>query len=165
MNAATGATGATGPAGTVGAQGPRGIPGETIENVFASFLDFSDFWESQIELPLVPSVPDPTGTITNTTLTRLTLDPGYYLISYSVSCIFRTPSYMQVTPTYNSAAHLETGVYFATSANGSSASGSSHFILFVPDPSPTEFYLTFNSPTTATDGAITLAILKLNRLP
>ena len=161
----TGPTGPTGPAGAVGQQGPRGIPGETIENVFASFLDFSDVWEPQSELPLVPSVPDPSGAITNSSLTRLTLEPGYYLIAYSVSALFRTASYMQVTPSYNGAAHLETGVYFAVNADGASASGSSHFILYVPDPDPTEFFLTYSSPTNAIDGNVSLTVLKLNRLP
>ncbi len=165
---ATGPQGPTGPAGEAGAvgqQGPRGIPGETIENVFASFLDFSDVWEPQSELPLVPSVPDPSGAITNSSLTRLTLEPGYYLIAYSVSALFRTASYMQVTPSYNGAAHLETGVYFAVNADGASASGSSHFILYVPDPDPTEFFLTYSSPTNAIDGNVSLTVLKLNRLP
>ena len=39
---------------------------------------------------------------------------------------------MQVTPSYNGTAHLETGVYFATNADGSSACGSSHFIIRAP---------------------------------
>lgn len=110
---------------------------------------------------MIPSVSDSTGTITNSSLTRLTIEPGYYLVSYSVSGIFSTPSYMQITPFYNGTAHLDTGIYFATNTNGSSACGSAHFILVVP--SQTTFFLTYSSPQTATDGELTITFLKLNR--
>ena len=68
---------------------------------------------------------------------------------------------MQVTPFYNGKAHLETGVYFATTANGSSACGSAHFILATTDP--TTFSLTYSGPTDAREGTVTLTFLKLNR--
>ena len=111
-------------------------------------------------ISIFPSVGDPTGQIVASDETHIQLDPGTYLVSYGVSVIFRTPSYMQVTPFYNGVAHLETGIYFATSANGSSASGSAHFILVAAQQ--TLFSLTFNSSSTATDGAVTLSFLKLN---
>ena len=68
---------------------------------------------------------------------------------------------MRVTPFYNGKAHLETGVYFATTANGSSACGSAHFILAATDP--TTFSLTYSGPTDAREGTVTLTFLKLNR--
>ena len=68
---------------------------------------------------------------------------------------------MQVTPFYNGKAHLETGVYFATTANGSSACGSAHFILAATDP--TTFSLTYSGPTDAREGTVTLTFFKLNR--
>lgn len=104
---------------------------------------------------------DPTGTISLADWPRITLQPGYYLVSYSVAAIYRTASYMQITPYYNGTPHLETGVYFATSTNGSSACGSAHLILYAPSETTLSFF--YSSPNQATDGTINLTILKLNR--
>ena len=68
---------------------------------------------------------------------------------------------MQVTPSYNGTTHLETGIYFATSANGSTACGSAHFILRAP--SDTQLSLTYSGSGTAVDGEINMTILKLRR--
>ena len=89
------------------------------------------------------------------------MDAGYYLISYKVSAIFRTPNYMQITPSYNGTSHLETGIYFATSTNGSSACGSAFLILQAP--APTTFSLTYTGSGDAIDGEVNLTILKLRR--
>ena len=64
------------------------------------------------QITLYPSVADPTGNIAESSLTQVTLAAGYYLVSYTVSAILRMPNYIQVTPYYNGAAHLENGVYF-----------------------------------------------------
>ena len=61
-------------------------------------------------------------------------------MSYSVLAIFEDPSYMQVMPFYNGRAHIKTGVYFATTADGSLAYGPAHFILAAT--APTTFTLT-----------------------
>ena len=66
-----------------------------------------------------------------------------------------------VTPFYNGRAHLETGVYFATTADGSSACGSAHFILVAT--APTTFTLTYSGPLDAREGTVTLTFLKLRR--
>ena len=110
-------------------------------------------------ITLFPSVADSTGNITDQDITHVNLAAGYYLVSYSVSAIFPAPSYMQITPFYNGTTHLETGVYFATNADGSSACGSAHFILVAP--SPTVFSLTYSGPLDARDGTATLTFLKL----
>lgn len=68
---------------------------------------------------------------------------------------------MQITPIYNGASHLETGIYFATSSNGSSASGAAFLILRAP--AATEFSLSYSGSSDATDGEINLTILKLRR--
>ena len=68
---------------------------------------------------------------------------------------------MQITPSYNGRSHLETGIYFATNANGSSACGSAFLILNAP--SQTEFSLTYNGSSDAREGEINLTILKLRR--
>ena len=94
-------------------------------------------------------------------MTKIGLAPGYYLISYKVSCLFRQASYMQVTPFYNGTSHLETGIYFATRTEGSSACGSAYLILRAP--TATQFSLTFTSSSSATDGEINVTVLKLNR--
>lgn len=87
--------------------------------------------------------------------------PGYYLIGYEVSVLFNSANYMQVTPSYNGTSHLETGIYFATSAPGSSACGSVFFILRAP--ATTNFSLTYSGSATGRDGSITMTILKLRR--
>lgn len=107
-------------------------------------------------------VSDPTGNIVlASNLQSISLAAGYYLISYKVSGLFRTANYMQITPVYNGSAHLETGIYFATSTNGSSACGSAFIILRAP--SPTVFSLNYSGSATATDGEINITILKLRR--
>ena len=161
----TGATGPTGPAGAAGEVGPTGATGPAgvaPPDAFASFIDYEDLFTSGDRITLFPSVPDPTGNITESTLTQVSLTAGYYLVTYSVSAILRDPNYIQVTPFYNGAAHLETGVYFATTANGSSAVGASSFILYAPEA--TAFSLTYNGPEDAREGTVTLTFLKL-RVP
>ena len=169
---ATGATGPAGPAGEAGVTGARGISGATgptgpagtpPDDVFASFMNFSAIFTNGILIPMFPVVTDPTGAITETDTTHIRLAAGYYLISYSVSALFQVASYMQITPFYNGAPHLDFGIYFATSANGVSATGSAHFILYAP--TETTFTLTFSSPSNVrdTDGTLNLTILKLRR--
>ena len=110
---------------------------------------------------MFPATIDTTGNIVLADLEHIRLASGYYLIAYEVSLIFSSPNYMQVTPYYNGASHLETGIYFATSADGSSACGSAFFILRAP--SATEFTLTFSGSATGREGSITMTILKLRR--
>ena len=168
IGGATGPTGPTGPQGPAGATGPQGIEGATgpagpagalPSDVFASFIDYEDRFLNGNLITLFPSVADSTGNITEQDITHVNLAAGYYLVSYSVSAIFPAPSYMQITPFYNGTTHLETGVYFATNADGSSACGSAHFILVAP--SPTVFSLTYSGPLDARDGTATLTFLKL----
>ena len=168
---ATGPTGSQGPAGATGPQGiggatgptgptgPQGPAGALPSDVFASFIDYEDRFLNGNLITLFPSVADSTGNITEQDITHVNLTAGYYLVSYSVSAIFPAPSYMQITPFYNGTTHLETGVYFATNADGSSACGSAHFILVAP--SPTVFSLTYSGPLDARDGTATLTFLKL----
>ena len=101
-------------------------------------------------ITMFPDVTDPTGNIVQTDFSRITLQPGYYLVGYSISAIYRTASYMQVTPSYNGTSHMETSVYFATSVNGTSAGGSANFIIYAP--SETTLSLFYSSPVQATDG-------------
>ena len=112
-------------------------------------------------LTLFPDVTDPTGTITQSEAQNIVLQPGYYLISYKVSALFQAPNYMQVTPSYNGRPHLETGIYFATNAPGSSVCGSAFLILRAPVQ--TVFTLTYSGSDTAREGEINLTILKLRR--
>lgn len=112
-------------------------------------------------MSVFPDVIDITGNIVATDLQRISLKPGYYLVNYKVSAIFDKPNYMQVTPSYNGTSHLEKGIYFATSADGSSAAGSATFIIRVP--TPTVFSLTYTGSSNAKDGEINLTMLKLRR--
>ena len=159
-----GIQGPTGPAGQAGIQGPTGPTGPAgaaPDDVFASFIGSSELFTNGSQLLLFPAVTDPTGTIGESDLMHIQLAAGSYLVSYSVSAIFSDPAYMQVTPFYNGTSHLETGVYFATIAEGSSACGSAHFILEAP--AATTFSLTYSGPLDAREGTVTLTFLKLRR--
>lgn len=153
----TGATGATGPAGP---QGATGATGESGTNSFASFVAFQIPLVQGELIPFFTAVEDPQGNIVENGNTIITLQSGYYLVSYKVSAIFTSANYMQVTPSFNSAAHLEYGIYFATSTNGSSATGSAHFIINAP--AETQFTLTYSGSADARAGEVNITFLKLN---
>lgn len=141
--------------------GPTGPQGTIPDDVFASFLDLQGRYTNGMVLPLFPSIIDDTGNIVSSNDERIILAPGYYLISYQVSATFSEPNYMQITPFYNGMAHLEYDIYFATSADGSSACGSAYLILRASQQ--TEFFLTFSSSGTALNGQLTLTVLKLRK--
>ena len=121
---------------------------------------FSAYFDNKSPV-LFPDITDATGNIASADLTHIRLEPGYYLISYEVSVVFNSANYMQVTPSYNGAPHLETSIYFATRTDGSSACGSSFLILYAP--SSTEFSLTYSGSAEGRDGQVTLTIFKLRR--
>ncbi len=169
----TGPTGAQGPTGSTGPQGLQGVPGPqgptgptgaqgaVPDDSFASFANYQMQLTPNSLIVLFPDITDSTGNIAAVDSTHIRLEPGYYLISYEVSVLFNSANYMQVTPSYNGAPHLETGIYFATRTNGSSACGSSFLILYAP--SSTEFSLTYSGSAEGRDGQVTLTILKLRR--
>ena len=138
-------------------QGPAG-PGT---DAFASFYSDVRTLPNGSAIPLYPLLADPTGAITQPGSQTIALQPGDYLVSYKVSATLNQPGYMQVTPSYGGAPHLEYGVYFATTATGSSAVGSAHFIL--PAPSATTFSLTYSGSVPAQNGEINLTFLRLRR--
>ncbi len=164
----TGNTGATGAAGNDGATGPTGATGATGADGTIPDQSFASYFAFQLRLipgnliTLFPDVTDTTGNIVEQNdLQRITLQPGYYLVSYKVSAIFQNPNYMQVTPSYNSTPHIENGIYFATTANGSSACGSAFFIIDAPEE--TQFTLNYSGSASANDGEVNLTFLKLFR--
>ena len=150
-----GPTGVTGPTGLTGPTGP--VP----DDIFASFANFQYPLTSGTLISVFPEVIDTTGNIVLRDLEHIKLEPGYYLISYRVSALFRESNYMQITPFYNGTSHLENGIYFATSAAGASATGAAFFILNAP--AATELSLSFTGSANATDGEINMTILKLRR--
>lgn len=158
---AQGLRGATGPTGAQGLRGATGPEGSIPDDVFASFSNFGIQLVNAELIPLDPEVTDPTGQISYNGPANVILEPGYYLISYGVSAIVDTASYIQVTPYYNGSAHLDKGIYFMTSTNRSSATGSTYFILYVP--SQTNLNFTFNSDSRVIEGEISLTIVKLRR--
>lgn len=147
--------------GAVGATGPTGPTGPTPDQTFASFADFADPFDNATLIPMHVVVADATGQIVSLDTTHITLAPGYYLMSYHVSVILRTPGYMQVTPSYNGASHIEFGLYFKTTGDVGSAYGSNSVVLDIP--AQTTFTLTYNSNTASSDGTLTLTFLKLRR--
>lgn len=110
-------------------------------------------------IPIYQDTADPTGRIVPDSTTQISLAPGTYLVNLSVSAVFRTPNYMQVTPVFNGAPRLALGIYYATSANGSSACGASNFIINAP--SGTTFSLNYSGSGQAVDGQVTLTFLGL----
>ena len=166
---ATGPTGVTGPTGATGVTGPTGITGPTgatgadgivQDDVFASFNNYQAQFTVGNPLSLFPDVTDPTGQITLIDTQRISLEPGYYLVSCKVSAVFSAANYMQVTPSYNGTAHLETGIYFATQQPGS-VCGSSFIIINAPVQ--TTLFFTYAGSANARDGEVNLTILKLRR--
>lgn len=160
----TGSTGATGPTGATGATGPTGATGSTGEvpdDSFASYFAFQQPLTVGTLITLFPAVTDITGNITQSDSEHITLQPGYYLVSYKVSAVFSTANYMQITPSYNSSPHIENGIYFATTTNGSSACGSAFFIIHAT--SETQFSLNYSGSGNATDGEVNITFLKLKR--
>ena len=113
------------------------------------------------QIPMFTSIADPTGQIVQANSTTVDLASGYYLVSYDVSALLDPAGYMQVTPSYNGTSHIEFGLYFKTAADNVSAYGSISFIIYVP--APTTFTLTYNSPSTSTEGTLSLVFVKLNR--
>ena len=156
-----GCIGPTGPTGATGPTGSQGPAGEVPDDSFASFSTLQTLLRVGNLIPLVPDVPDPAGNIVPTDTEHIILSPGYYLVSYKVSAIFRAANYMQITPSYNGRAHLETGIYFATRTDGSSAAGASSLIIRAP--AQTVFTLTYSGSSDAIDGQINLTILRLRQ--
>lgn len=157
----TGATGPEGERGPEGPAGPQGPAGPVPDDIFASFLNYASQFTDATLIPMSAGIADPTGNIALTDPTRITLAPGIYSISYDISVLTPEPTYIQVTPYYNSQPHIEYGIYFMTGAGRSSAVGSVSFLIEVP--SQTVFNLTFNSPTRVTDCTLTMVIFKLRR--
>ena len=161
LTGATGPTGPTGPMGFTGATGPTGPAGTIPEGSFATYLNTQYILIDNSLIDTFPSITDSTGNITQENTKVIILKPGYYFIYYKVSALFRAPGYMQITPSYNGSPHIETGAYFATNTNGSSALGVEGFIIYVP--SETSFTLSYSGSTNATDGEVDITIIKLNR--
>lgn len=154
---ATGATGAEGPIGPTGNTGPSGITNQS----FASFANFQEAYTNGTQLNLFPSIIDLSQNIISNSQTTVRLQPGFYIINYYVSTLLTTDGYMQITPYYNNASHIEFGIYSRTGTAQSTAEGSTTFIIQVL--SPTNFSLTFNSNSRATSGQLSLTIIKLER--
>ena len=171
----TGATGSTGPQGEQGPPGPQGEPGPagptgatgpagTVPpDSAASFYTFQAQFTPGQSIDLFTGAADPTGNITQPSSQQVGLAAGNYLVSYKVSATLSQPGYLQVTPSWGGSAHLESGVYFATTANGSSAVGSAHFILQAP--SATTFTLTYSGSIAARSGEVGLTLLRLQQTP
>ena len=70
---------------------------------------------------------------------------------------------MQITPSYNGAAHITGGIYFATSTNGSSASGSA--LSSFQSPLKRHFPLTYSGSGNAIDGEVKSTILRAAQTP
>jgi len=164
---ATGPQGEPGPAGATGATGPQGEPGPTgatgatgtvPTDSAASYYNFQAQLTSGEQIPVFSQYTDPQGNIVQSNTRAISLAAGNYLVSYKISVTLNQPGYIQVTPSWGGAAHLENGVYFATTANGSSAVGSAHFIIQAAGP--TTFFLTY-SGADASNGEVNLTLLRL----
>lgn len=159
-----GIPGPQGPAGTPGPQGPagpQGIPGPAAGGVFSSFINFAVRFEEGQPIPMGIGVEDTTGNIVLTEPTSITLQPGFYSISYQVSTLLINAGIIQVTPYYGGRSHIEYGIYYMTGTERSSAFGACTFIIRVPET--TVFRLYFNSSTTAQECVLTMAVFKLDR--
>ena len=155
-----GVTGATGPTGPTGAAGPTGPTGITTQ-AFASYANYGERYVDAAQIPLYPVITDTTGNITEASQTAITLNPGYYHITFQVSMLLATPGYAQITPFYDGAPHIEFGIYAKTGDNNVTAAGSTTVIVGITSRS--NFSLTFNSPVTNSEAQLTLSIVKMER--
>lgn len=161
-----GVQGIPGPTGMMGPQGNRGPTGATgsIDNqTFAFYVNYAAVFENAAPLKLYSNITDTTGYIEHISNTTLSLKEGYYQIDYRVTTLLRTPGYIQITPVYNGASHIEFGAYDNTSINNETSIGTNTFIIEVS--APTTFFLQFNSSSIATDGTLSLIIHRLLRTP
>lgn len=147
--------------GITGPTGPTGSSGGLANQSFASFANYATIFTNNAPMNLYQDVADITGNITPLNTTTIQLQPGFYQIQYSVSALLTNPGYIQITPSYNGASHIEFGIYANINTARSSAWGSQSIIIEVP--TTTTFTLTFSSNTTHTEGQLTLTILKLER--
>ena len=155
-----GVQGPAGPTGPTGATGVTGPPGETLPDSAAFFYNYQALFTPGQAIDFFPGVEDSTGAIAQQSASVLSLQAGAYLVSYRISATLSQPGYLQVTPSYNGTPHLETGVYFATTANGSSAGGSAHFILQAA--APTTFSLTYSGSAAGSNGEVNVTFLRLH---
>ena len=155
-----GVQGPAGPTGPTGATGVTGPPGETLPDSAAFFYNYQALFTPGQAIDFFPGVEDRTGAIAQQSASVLSLQAGAYLVSYRISATLSQPGYLQVTPSYNGTPHLETGVYFATTANGSSAGGSAHFILQAA--APTTFSLTYSGSAAGPNGEVNVTFLRLH---
>ena len=156
-----GATGPTGATGVTGPTGPTGATGTVPGDSYASFINFGASFADATLIPMRMAVADPTGNITMADPSRVSLAPGVYAISYEVSTLLDAPGFIQVTPYYNGASHIEYGIYFMTGTGTGRSSANGAVSLIIEVPAQTIFNLTFNSPVRATEGALTMVITKL----
>ena len=152
--------GPAGPTGPTGATGVTGPPGEIPPDSAAFFYNYQALFTPGQAIDFFPGVEDSTGAIAQQSASVLSLQAGAYLVSYRISTTLSQPGYLQVTPSYNGTPHLETGVYFATTANGSSAGGSAHFILQAA--APTTFSLTYSGSAAGSNGEVNVTFLRLH---
>ena len=155
-----GVQGPAGPTGPTGATGVTGPPGEIPPDSAAFFYNCQALFTPGQAIDFFPGVEDSTGAIAQQSASVLSLQAGAYLVSYRISATLSQPGYLQVTPSYNGTPHLETGVYFATTANGSSAGGSAHFILQAA--APTTFSLTYSGSAAGPNGEVNVTFLRLH---
>lgn len=158
-----GVQGITGPQGIQGNTGPTGATGSIDNQTFAFFANYADVFENAAPLKFYPGIIDTTGYIERISNTTISLKEGYYQIDYRVTALLRTPGFIQITPVYNGASHIEFGAYDNTSVNNEASIGTNTFIIEVS--APTTFFLQFNSPSIATDGTLSLIIHRLLRTP
>ncbi len=158
---AAGATGPTGATGVTGPTGPTGATGTVPGDSYASFINFGASFADATLIPMRMAVADPAGNITMADPSRVSLAPGVYAISYEVSTLLDAPGFIQVTPYYNGASHIEYGIYFMTGTGTGRSSANGAVSLIIEVPAQTIFNLTFNSPVRATEGALTMVITKL----
>ena len=154
-----GEQGPAGPQGPEGPQGPQGEPGSCTPDEYASFSTFMQQFVNGQPLTFKTAVADPTGHITQSSGTQVSLSPGTYLIHYNVEAVLETAGYLQVTPSYNGQGQLPYGVYSRTADDNVTVSGSSSFIAEVP--AATTLTLNVNSSAATRDGTMTMVILGL----
>lgn len=154
-----GPTGPTGATGTPGMTGPTGPTGGIRTQRYASFLSTNQLFPNATRLPLTPVLNASQGDIIASDATSLQLRPGTYYCSYEVGGILSTSGYMQITPYYQGAPHIQLGAYDNTNGTNLYAQGVRTCLLQITEP--TIFFLQFNTSSRVTDGECHVTLLKL----
>lgn len=159
----TGPQGVTGPQGPQGERGPMGPRGETGErgpmgpagypqnSIFASFSGEGLSMSEHAVLPLKIQIPDITQNILVAADTSISLTPGYYAVSYSISTMMKRQGFITLTPMLNNCRQAAYAAYAEAGNRREMLNLSRYFIVEVKTASTLSFLWTSSADDSRID--------------